>query len=137
MKYCSSHFLCIQSNISSAVFFLNTLKVQRRKSTLMEATVKYCIQFGSSEWSQYYMSDMRETKSIQTMPDNLLSDKGQQRISRIWQKCSDIPWNAATKSHGLWSETFLDCSNTLHFITFKGFYFSCSFTPVFMHCSSS
>lgn len=41
------------------------------------------------------------------------------------------------KSHGLWSEAFLESSNTLHFIIFKGFYFPFSCTPVFMHCSSS
>lgn len=55
---------------------------------------------------------------------NLLSGKGQQWISRTWQKCHGISWNAVLESHGFCSEAFLESSNTLHFITFKAFHFS-------------
>lgn len=59
------------STISSAVIFLNTLNMQTKK-TPWRLQWQDCIQSGSSELSQCYMRNMRETKSVQIISDKVV-----------------------------------------------------------------
>lgn len=81
---------------------------------------QHCIQCGSSGLSQCYTKNIGKNKSGQTISDSLMSDKGQQWMSRTWQKCNDISWTTISTSHSLFSGVFLDRNNASHFITFKG-----------------